>query len=45
MLPFVDDPELRIRRWRQAAAASDRLGEQLLDDIEHDRIPDLVEPM
>jgi len=44
-IDLVDDPELRIRRWRQASAASDRLGEQLLDDIEHGRIPDLVEPI
>jgi hypothetical protein len=44
-IDFVDDPQERIRRWRQASAASDRLGEQLLDDIEHDRIPELVNPM
>jgi hypothetical protein len=44
-IEFVDDPQERIRRWRSASAASDRLGQQLLDDIEHDRIPDLVTPM
>ena len=44
-ITFVDDPELRIRRWRQASIASDRLGQQLLEDVENGRIPDLVEPM
>ena len=39
---FMDDPQLRIRRWREASAASERLGEQLLDDLEHGRIPDLM---
>jgi hypothetical protein len=44
-IEFVDDPQGRIRGWRQASAASDSLGEQLLDDIEHGRIPELVEAM
>ncbi len=42
---FMDDPQLRIRRWREASAASERLGEQLLEDIEHGRIPDLMAEM
>jgi hypothetical protein len=44
-IEFVDQPELRIRRWRKASAASDALGEQLLDDLEHGRIPDLLQPI
>jgi len=44
-IDFVDDPDFRIRRWKEAAAASDALGEELLDDIEHDRIPGLLERM
>lgn len=43
-IEFVDDPELRIRRWREAAARSDALGEEFLDDVEHERIAGLVEP-
>jgi hypothetical protein len=42
---LIDDPRLRILRWREAAAASDRLGEQLLDDLERGRLPDLVREM
>jgi len=41
----MDRPEERIRRWRQAAAASKRLGEQFVDDLDAGRIPDLVEPI
>jgi hypothetical protein len=44
-IEFVDDPERRIRRWREAASRSDALGEELLADIEQDRVPDLLEPM
>jgi hypothetical protein len=39
---FIDDPRERIRRWRQVSAASDRLGEQFLEDIEHGRVPERV---
>jgi hypothetical protein len=39
---LIDDPELRIRRWREASAVSERLGEQFLDDLERGRIPELV---
>ena len=42
---FMDDPQLRIRRWRDVSAASERLGEQLLDDLERGRIPDLMDEM
>jgi len=42
---LIDEPELRIRRWRETSAASDRLGEQLLDDLERGRLPDLVREM
>jgi hypothetical protein len=38
----MDRPEERIRRWRQAAAASERLGEQFVNDLDAGRIPDLV---
>jgi hypothetical protein len=39
---LIDEPELRMRQWREAAAVSERLGEQFLDDLERGRIPDLV---
>jgi hypothetical protein len=42
---FVDRPAERIRRWRAAAAESDRLGEQLLSDIAENRIAQLVRPL
>lgn len=42
---LIDDPEERIRRWREASTASERLGEQFLDDLERGRIPDLVREM
>ena len=42
---LIDHPEIRIRQWREAASASERLGEQLLDDLERGRIPDLVREM
>jgi hypothetical protein len=42
---FVSRPAERIHRWRSAAAASDRLGEQFLDDIAHNRIAELVRPL
>jgi hypothetical protein len=42
---LIDEPELRIRRWREASAASERLGEQFLDDLERGRIPDLAREM
>lgn len=42
---LIDEPELRIRQWREAAAASERLGEQFLDDLERGRIPDLMRGM
>lgn len=40
---FVDDPDERIRRWHEVVAASERLGEQFVEDLEMGRIPDLVE--
>jgi hypothetical protein len=42
---FAGDPSERIRRWRTVVRESDRLGEQLLHDIETGRIPDIVESM
>ncbi len=42
---FADDPEARIRRWRATVAAGEALGEQLADDLEAGRIPDLVQPL
>ena len=44
-LTYVDEPGVRIDRWLRSSRESDRLGEQLLDDVERGRIPDLVEPM
>jgi hypothetical protein len=41
---FSDRPQERIRRWNEAAKLSDELGQAFLDDLEHGRIPDLVEP-
>jgi hypothetical protein len=41
----IDDPELRIRQWREVSAMSDRLGQQFLDDLETGRIADLVTEM
>jgi hypothetical protein len=42
---FVDDPEERIRRWTEAAARSDELGERFLSDLESGRILQIVEPI
>ncbi len=42
---FVDDPQERIRRWNQVIDAGQRLGDQLIEDIEMGRIPDLLEPL
>ena len=42
---FVDAPEERIARWQEAVARSEQLGEQLLEDLERGRLPDLVEPL
>jgi hypothetical protein len=44
-LRLMDAPEERMRRWGQAVAASEQLGEQFLDDVATGRIPDLVEPL
>ncbi len=35
----------RIARWRAAAAASERLGQQLLEDLARGRVPQLVQPL
>ena len=40
---YAEDPGERIRRWDQVVDAGHRLGEQLIEDIETGRIPDLVE--
>lgn len=42
---FIDAPEVRIQRWREAVARSEELGEQFLDDLHAGRIADLVEPI
>jgi hypothetical protein len=42
---FVDQPAERIRRWRLAVDESQRLGEQFVDDLEHGRVPELVQPL
>jgi hypothetical protein len=42
---FADSPGERISRWQIVVRESDRLGEQLLHDIETGRIPELVESM
>lgn len=42
---FVADPAARIARWRKAAAASERLGEQFLEDLDGGRIAALVRPL
>lgn len=41
---FAREPEERIRRWREVAARSERLGAELLDDLSAGRIPDLARP-
>ncbi|RLE22948.1 MAG: hypothetical protein DRJ65_12820 [Acidobacteria bacterium] len=40
---FVDDSQERIRRWNQVIDAGQRLGDQLIEDIERGCIPDLIE--
>ncbi len=42
---FADDPEERIRRWRDAAQCGDTLGTEFLEDLHRGRIADLVEPL
>ncbi len=42
---FVDDPQERIRRWRQVAAASETLGEEFLSDLESGRLIERVQPI
>ncbi len=42
---FADDPDERIRRWRDAAQCGDTLGAEFLDDLHRGRIADLVEPL
>lgn len=44
-IDFADEPEKRITRWLQVTRESNRLGDQLLGDIEHERIPGLLEPI
>ena len=40
---FIDDPGERIRRWREVVDASQRLGEQFLEDLADDRIPERIQ--
>lgn len=40
---YEDDPEERFRRWNEAVAAGERLGEEFLRDLEAGRIVDHVE--
>jgi hypothetical protein len=35
---LVDQPDMRIARWRSAAAESDRLGERFLEDLARGRL-------
>jgi hypothetical protein len=42
---FVARPRERIQRWRAAAALSERLGDQFLEDLAHDRIARWVQPL
>ncbi len=42
---FANDPQERIRRWRQVVAASETLGEQLLADLKSGRVVDRVRPL
>jgi len=42
---YVDDPGLRIRNWRRAAALADSLGEQFLELMASDRIRAVVQKM
>jgi hypothetical protein len=42
---FLEQPAERIRRWRLAVDESQRLGEQFVRDLEHDRVPGLVQPL
>jgi len=44
-LDLMDEPDERMRRWREAVTASELLGSQLLDDLGAGRIPDLAQPM
>lgn len=44
-ITYMDQPEKRIRRWYEAASLSERLGEELLADLEGGRIADLAEPL
>ncbi len=41
---FVDGPQERIWRWNHVVDAGQRLGGQLIEDLEKGRIPDLIEP-
>lgn len=42
---FVDRPQERMSRWREAALRSEALGAQLLADAEAGRIPELTKPL
>jgi hypothetical protein len=42
---FLSRPAERIARWRRAAAASEALGEQFMDDLASGRIGQLVQPL
>jgi hypothetical protein len=42
---LIDDPETRIRNWRQAARQCEYLGEEFLELVASGRIRDVVEPL
>jgi len=42
---LIDDPETRIRNWRQAVERSAHLGEEFLELVESGRIRHVVEPL
>ena len=42
---FIENPQERIRRWRRVAEAGERLGDQLIEDIDGGHISDLVESL
>lgn len=42
---FLSRPSERIARWRRAAAASEALGEQFVEDVASGRIGSLVQPL
>ncbi len=42
---FFDHPEERIRRWRSVVVASERLGEELREDLDSCRLGELALPL